>query len=90
MTVLSWPLMFLISAFLDKFENGKIEELKDNVKYKVEKMDYEECPPPGSPSSPSLVPQLPRRVPREDTLYARVIGAFRRLVVESTMTHNLY
>ncbi|KAK4288012.1 hypothetical protein Pmani_030992 [Petrolisthes manimaculis] len=77
-------------AFLDKFENGKIQELKDSGEIGVEKMDYEECPPPGSPSAPSLLPHLPRRVPREDTLYARVIEAFRRLVVESTMTHNLY
>lgn len=46
----------------------------------VEKMDYEEGPPV----------EMIRVVPQEDSLYAQVITTFRRLVKESTMSHNLY
>lgn len=46
----------------------------------VEKMDYEEGPPV----------QVIRAVPQEDSLYAQVISTFRKLVKESTMSHNLY
>lgn len=46
----------------------------------VEKMDYEAGPPE----------EMVRAVPQEDSLYAQVIFTFRKLVKESTMSHNLY
>ncbi|XP_045601514.2 integrator complex subunit 2 isoform X1 [Procambarus clarkii] len=67
-------------AFLDMLD----QETKDEEDHK---MDYEEAPPP---SPKSVCRRLVRKVPREDSLFARIIGAFKKLIVESTMTHNLY
>ncbi|XP_069974656.1 integrator complex subunit 2 isoform X3 [Penaeus vannamei] len=51
----------------------------------LDKPDYEEdvaC---------ETIPWLrPRKVPQEDSLYARIISTFKELVIASTMTHNLY
>ncbi|XP_042238875.1 integrator complex subunit 2-like isoform X1 [Homarus americanus] len=70
-------------AFLDTLD----EETKDSAEHK---MDYEETLPPGSLSPQTLRKHLVRKVPREDSLYARIIAAFRKIVAESSMTHNLY
>ncbi|XP_053643818.1 integrator complex subunit 2 isoform X2 [Cherax quadricarinatus] len=67
-------------AFLDSLD----QEIKDAEEYK---MDYEECPPP---SPKTVYKKLVRKVPREDSLFARIIEAFKKLIMESTMTHNLY
>ncbi|XP_071540671.1 integrator complex subunit 2 isoform X2 [Panulirus ornatus] len=70
-------------TFLDALDEEKIEDLEGH------KMDYEECIPSGSsPKTPHK--HLTRRVPQEDGLYAHIIAAFKKLVVESTMTHHLY
>ncbi|XP_042876307.1 integrator complex subunit 2-like isoform X2 [Penaeus japonicus] len=51
----------------------------------LDKPDYEED------VAGEIIPwQRPRKVPREDSLYARIISTFKKLVIASTMTHNLY
>lgn len=64
-------------VFILVFQDVDVKELEHDG---VEKMDYEEGPPVA----------MPRVVPQEDSLYAQVITTFRRLVKESTMSHNLY
>lgn len=59
------------------FQNGDMEERDLDG---IEKMDYEAGPPE----------EMVRAVPQEDSLYAQVIFTFRKLVKESTMSHNLY
>lgn len=66
-----------IHLFPVAFQDVGVEKLQVDA---VEKIDYEEGPPV----------EVIRAVPQEDSLYAQVITTFRRLVKESTMSHNLY
>ncbi|XP_068239156.1 integrator complex subunit 2 isoform X2 [Palaemon carinicauda] len=62
--------------------------ITENMNINEEKMDFEECIPEG------ILECLPwhsaHKVPQEDQLFASVISVFKKLVVESTMIHNLY